>query len=65
MEYEVQHPPWRVRDAVEGRFVADIADLYGADFRDTLERPADSVFVAEGSAVSVAPGRRLTEAEMS
>ena len=65
VEYEVQHPPWRVQDAVEGRFIGDVAELYGAELAETLRGPPYSSFVAEGSAISVEPGRRLTEAEMS
>lgn len=58
VEYEVQHPPWRVRDAVEPVFRGP-EDLYGAAFAAVLATPPDSCFVAEGSEVSVEPGGRL------
>lgn len=59
VEYQVEHPPWRVQDAVDPVFRCDIAQVYGPQFVDTLSRAPDSAFVAEGSEVSVQPGGRL------
>lgn len=53
LEYEVQHPQWRVRQAKDAKFSGDAALFYGADFGRVLMRPPDSAFLAEGSGVSV------------
>ena len=59
LEYEVQHPRWPLRRAESAEFVGDAAPFYGADFAQVLERPPDSVFFAEGSAVTVFKGIRI------
>lgn len=58
VEYEVVHPPWRVRDAVDPVFRGP-HDLYPPEFMDRFTDPPDSAFVAEGSEISVEPGGRL------
>jgi len=58
-EYRVEHPPWRVWDAVEGRFECDVTAVYGAGFAEYLESEPRSAFLAEGSFVAVHRGRRL------
>jgi uncharacterized protein YqjF (DUF2071 family) len=59
VEYEVQHPRWTVRDARHANLSGDGARYYGADFAKVLERPPDSAFLAEGSAVTVFRGTRI------
>ena len=59
LEYQVQHPPWRVWTAARAELAGDCSPLYGAAFGEILSRPAASAFVAAGSAVSVYAGRRL------
>jgi len=59
IEYEVEHPHWRVAPATQARLQADIAPLYGASFVETLRRPPDSAFIAEGSPVIVRRGVRI------
>ena len=58
VEYRVEHPPWRVRDAIRPLFRAP-PELYGTQFVELLSGTPDSAFVAEGSAISVEPGERL------
>jgi uncharacterized protein YqjF (DUF2071 family) len=53
VEYEVRHPSWRVWAGDEPELRADVASLYGAEFVEPLDGPPRSVFIAEGSAVSV------------
>jgi uncharacterized protein YqjF (DUF2071 family) len=59
LEYEVEHPPWRVWSASEARFAGASDRLYGTDFARILAAPPQSAFVAVGSPVAVHNGRRL------
>jgi len=58
-EYQVEHPPWRVRRAREAGLDCDVAALYGDDFVAALSARASSAFLAEGSAVAVHDGIRI------
>ena len=59
IEYNVEHPPWRVWPLVSSRFECDVASLYGPEFADVLARPPTSSFVADGSEIVVRSGTRL------
>ncbi len=59
LEYEVQHPRWNVREAKTAGFCGDATCYYGAEFARVLERPPDSAFLVEGSAVTVFKGTRI------
>ena len=59
IEYEVRHPPWRVWQASQASFAGKVEQLYGPELNAVLQRPPDSAFLAEGSAVSVLRGSRL------
>ncbi|HEY3705655.1 MAG TPA: DUF2071 domain-containing protein [Terracidiphilus sp.] len=59
LEYQVQHPQWRVRDAAGSRFTGDAASVYGQTFAEVLRRAPDSAFLAEGSEVTVSDGVRI------
>jgi uncharacterized protein YqjF (DUF2071 family) len=59
LEYEVEHPPWRVARARDARFVCDVTKVYGEEFVHALSGEPSSVFYAEGSAVKVYPGVRI------
>ena len=59
VEYQVQHPPWKVWTVTEAAFDGDMEELYGRELSAVLKRPPTSAFLAEGSAVSVHRGRRL------
>jgi uncharacterized protein len=60
LEYEVAHPAWRVWKATAPVLAADVTGLYGRAFADALSGAPMSVLIAEGSAVSVYPPRRVT-----
>jgi hypothetical protein len=59
LEYEVEHPRWRVWSAAGPSLEADVAGLYGDAFVPALARPPLSALVAEGSAVTVHRPRRV------
>ena len=56
VEYQVQHPRWKVMDAETARFTGDATRYYGAEFTKVLGQAPDSAFLAEGSAVTVFKG---------
>ena len=59
VEYQVEHPQWRVWTAAEAKFDGDSTSLYGGDLATALRAAPTSAFIAEGSAVSVFMGTRL------
>jgi uncharacterized protein YqjF (DUF2071 family) len=59
VEYQVRHPQWKVWSAGAASFDGSMEELYGRDLNKALQRPPDSAFLAEGSAVSVHRGTRL------
>lgn len=59
VEYQVEHPRWRVWRATAAGLACDVASLYGPDFVEALSGPPRTAFVAEGSAIVVRRGRRL------
>lgn len=59
LEYEVRHPKWRVWQTAAARLDCDVAAMYGAPFREALEAPPVSAFVADGSPVEVYAGERI------
>ena len=59
VEYQVAHPSWRVWQASAPSFNADVRGLYGAAFEAPLSAPPRSLFVAEGSPVTVYRPTRL------
>ncbi|MEK7793198.1 MAG: DUF2071 domain-containing protein [Candidatus Hydrogenedentota bacterium] len=59
VEYHVEHPSWRVWSAERHLFSGNTAALYGERFANVLSAKPDSVFVADGSEVSVSHGVRL------
>ena len=62
MEYQVEHPLWRVWPTESSSLDCDVAALYGARFAEPLAAKPHSAFVAEGSRISVRRGNRvLTE----
>lgn len=52
-EYEVQHPRWQVYSVENYSIECDFASLYGNDFAVLNQKKPSSVFLAEGSAVSI------------
>jgi len=59
VEYQVQHPQWRVWTTTDARFDGCMKEFYGNDLNAVLTQSPASAFLAEGSAVSVHRGRRL------
>ncbi len=52
-EYRVAHPRWNIYPVTDYRTTADFGKMYGDQFSFLNGVPADSVFVAEGSAIEV------------
>jgi len=59
LEYEVEHPRWKVWAAKDAQFLGDGAWTYDADFAEVLAHGPDSAFMAEGSPVTVSKGIRI------
>jgi len=60
VEYQVEHPRWRVWRAETAALSCDVSALYGPEFVGALSVPARTAFVADGSPIVVRKGRRLT-----
>jgi uncharacterized protein len=58
-EYAVQHPSWKVHEVKKYLIDCDFTDLYGKQFSFLQDAKPDSVFMAEGSAISILGKRRL------
>jgi uncharacterized protein YqjF (DUF2071 family) len=59
-EYWVEHPPWQVWQTSEAALDCDVKAVYGSQFVEPLSAAPRSAFVADGSAIRVQVGRRLT-----
>jgi len=59
-EYLVAHRPWKVSPAANVEFNCDVAALYGPQLAPFLLGDPASAFWADGSAVRVYPGHRIT-----
>lgn len=59
IEYQVEHPPWRVWRAREARVSGAAAEFYPAAFAARLRSSPDSAFLAEGSRVTVYQPNRI------
>ena len=59
LEYEVEHPRWRMAQADEVEYQCDVGRLYGEEFVEALCKEPVSAFLAEGSEVVVRRGVRL------
>jgi uncharacterized protein len=59
VEYQVEHPSWKVWQVSNSYFECDIERLYGARFVEPLSAAPVSAFLAVGSPVSVYRGVRL------
>ena len=59
IEYRVSHPAWRVWNAVDATFNGNVEDLYGSQLAAVLRTSPASVFLAEGSDVTVHRGARI------
>lgn len=61
VEYQVEHPRWRVWRAERASLRADVAALYGPEFVEALSGAPSTAFLADGSAIIVRKGRRIAE----
>ena len=59
LEYQVEHPPWRLWQTSRAELCCDAEKLYGGGFTKALERKPRSAFLAEGSAVIVRAGQAI------
>jgi len=59
VEYQVEHPRWRVWPLQQPVLDCDVAALYGRPFGDPLGTEPSSAFLADGSGVAVYSGVRL------
>lgn len=59
VEYQVEHPPWNVWQATSHCFECDVTAVYGEKFAPILQATPASVFLADGSAVTVRQGVRI------
>lgn len=60
MEYQVEHPRWNIWQTESSRIIGAVEALYGSQFGEVLLRPPTSSFVADGSAIVVRKGCRLS-----
>ena len=59
IEYQVDHPRWRVWPAANVQLSCDVEATYGREYEAALVGEPRSAMVAEGSAVVVHRGRRI------
>ena len=59
LEYEVEHPRWRIWRIRDSALNCDVERLYGAQFADYISETPDSALLAEGSPVVVRKGKRI------
>jgi hypothetical protein len=59
VEYQVEHPRWRVWQTIDAAFDCDINRVYGRQFVDCLGAAPSSAFVADGSEIVVRQGGRI------
>ncbi len=59
VEYQVEHPSWRVWQTREAVLECDAARVYGPAFAEPLAGPPRSAFVAGGSGVVARRGTRI------
>ncbi|MBI1877250.1 MAG: DUF2071 domain-containing protein [Chloroflexi bacterium] len=59
VEYQVEHPSWRVWQVSDCVLDCNVAGLYGETFLESLQAAPSSAFLAEGSPVVVRKGIKL------
>ena len=59
LEYEVEHPRWRIWHIQDAILNCDVEQLYGGEFAEYIGVNPDSTLLAEGSPVIVRKGTRI------
>lgn len=59
VEYQVEHPQWKVWSTSGAKLDGDIQSFYGPEFVSALSNRPSSSFVANGSPVTVRKGQRM------
>lgn len=59
VEYQVEHPRWKVYQVRDLEFNCDVSGLYGVTFDPYLKQEPHSVFLAHGSDIIVRKGNKL------
>jgi hypothetical protein len=59
VEYQVEHPPWRVWPQAAVEYQCDFGVVYGPEWADLLQGKPASAFLAEGSEIAVYHGTRV------
>jgi hypothetical protein len=59
-EYGVQHPRWKIYPVSSSTIDVDLGSLYGPTFAQLHSQSPSNILLAEGSAVSVHSGARLS-----
>jgi hypothetical protein len=59
VEYQVEHPRWKVWRGIRPELDIDVSALYGPSFAAPLSAPPSSAFIAVGSEVTVRSGVAL------
>lgn len=62
LEYGVEHPRWNVYKTIDQAIDVDFEDVYGTDFSFLENATPMSVFLAEGSKITVKEGHRIARA---
>jgi uncharacterized protein len=52
-EYRVEHPRWKIWNATNFEFSADVATLCGEQFTGVFKQPPRSAFIADGSPIII------------
>lgn len=61
VEYQVEHPQWKVWTASETTLIGDLTGFCGSELALVLASPPSSAFVANGSPVIVRKGQRIDD----
>ena len=57
--YQVEHPRWNVHRVIDYNIFCEGTKLYGVAFGETLRLKPSSIFLAEGSPISVMKGSKI------
>jgi uncharacterized protein YqjF (DUF2071 family) len=58
-EYEVQHPKWNIHHVIKSDINIDFKTVFGNQFQELNGQNFHSIFVADGSAISVLKGKKI------